>query len=301
MTVGIPFYNLGGYLPQVLDSLATQSYRDLEVIVIDDGSTDPLSQKVFAQQQARYPRFRFLSQENAGIGATRNRALAEARGEFFIPVDADNVARRDMIERFVTALRRNPGLSAVTCFFLAFRNDDELRRPIHPYAYRPVGGPHILAGYRNVYGDANAIFRTEALRSVAGYETDRDTSWEDLEVFVKLVHAGHRIDVLPDYLFYYRHLESGWSRVTNNYLNHQRIIRQFVRSSSLPAADSLALWNALVALQKQNDHLHLVLSSLRYRFADRIHALLRWRPLKHGIRWLLGSGERVLRWFEPRR
>ena len=61
------------------------------------------------------------------------------------------------------------------------------------------------------------------------------------------------------------------------------------------------VWNALVALQKQNDHLHLVLSSLRYRFADRIHALLRWRPLKHGIRWLLGSGERVLRWFEPRR
>lgn len=295
VTIGMAYHNLGGYLPQALAALAAQSHRNLEVIVIDDGSTEPLSQKVFAQQQARFPQFRFLRQDNAGIGATRNRALAEARGEFFMTVDADNVARPDMVERLVAALRRNADLSAVSCYYLAFRNDDELRRQVHPYAYRPAGGPHVLAGYRNVYGDANALFRTEALRSVGGYETDRDTSWEDLEVFVKLVHAGHCVDVLPDYLFYYRHLESGWSRVTSGYLNHQRVLRQLIRQESLPLTERIALWNALVGLQKQNEHLRLVLKSLRYRLANRVHALFSWSPrLKGSVRWLLRSGGRVL-------
>src|SRR5262249_50655507 len=135
-----------------------------------------------------------------------------------------------------------------------------------------------------------------------GYETDRNTSWEDLEAFVKLIHAGHRLDVLPDYLFYYRHLDSGWSRVTSGYLNHQRVLRQLVRHAEvLPVAERLAVWNALVGLQKQNDHLHMVLSSLRFRFADGVHALFNWSPtLKSGVRWLLRSGGRALSLLTPR-
>ena len=175
------------------------------------------------------------------------------------------------------------------CYYLAFRNDDELRRQVYPYAYRPAGGPHVLAGYRNVYGDANALFRTAALRSVGGYEIDRDTSWEDLEVFVKLVHAGHCVDVLPDYLFYYRHLESGWSRVTSGYLNHQRVLRQLIRQESLPLTERIALWNALVGLQKQNEHLRLVLKSLRYRLANRVHALFELVAAPEGQRALAAA------------
>ena len=61
----------------------------------------------------RYPEFRFLRQTNIGIGVTRNRCLAEARGEYFIPMDADNIAAVNMVERFVSALERNPELSAI--------------------------------------------------------------------------------------------------------------------------------------------------------------------------------------------
>jgi GT2 family glycosyltransferase len=226
VTVAIAYYNLGAHLPATLASLAAQTYPNLEVLVINDGSTDPHSVEVFAQQQALYPQFRFLTQDNAGIGATRNRGLREARGEYFIPMDADNIARPHMIERFVSAMRRNPDLAALTCFCLAFTDDADLQNQEYEYAYRPTCGPHILASIKNVYGDANAILRTDIFRSVGGYETDRDCSWEDLEAFVKLVNAGHRIDTLPEYLFYYRHLETGFSRVTDTYLNQRRVLRQ---------------------------------------------------------------------------
>ena len=302
VTVAIPYYNMDAHLPAALASLAAQTYPNLEVLVINDGSTDPLSLDVFAQQQALYPHFRFLSQENAGIGATRNRGLAEARGEYFLPMDADNVARPHMIERFVAAMRRNPDLAALTCYCLAFKDSDDLQNQEYQYAYRPTGGPHILASIKNVYGDANAIFRTDLFRSVGGYETDRDSSWEDLEAFVKLVNAGHRMDTLPEYLFFYRHLETGFSRVTSTYLNQRRVLRQYYQLNNLPIAEGMALWTALVSLQKRNDALALRLTSLRYRVADHVHSVFACVPaVKKSVKWLLQSSGQALHLLTPRK
>ncbi len=205
-------------------------------------------------------------------------------------MDADNVARPHMIERFVSAMRRNPDLAALTCFCLAFEDESDLQNQEFQYAYRPTGGPHMLASIKNVYGDANALFRTDLFRAAGGYETDRDSSWEDLEAFVKLVNAGYRLDTLPEYLFYYRHLETGFSRVTDTYLNQRRVLRQYFQIENLPLAESMALWTALVSLHKRNEALALRLTSLRYRFADCLHALFACVPgVKRGLKWLLQS------------
>jgi glycosyltransferase involved in cell wall biosynthesis len=285
VTVSIAHYNLGRYLPETLASLAAQNYPNLEVLVIDDGSTDAGSVAVFEEMQSRYPHFRFLTQANAGIGATRNRGLREARGAFFVPVDADNLARPDMVERFVAGMRRNPDLAALTCYFLAFRTSADLACGEYAYAYRPTGGPYVLASLRNVYGDANAIFRTASFRAVGGYETDRDTSNEDWEAFVKLAGAGYRLDVLPEYLFFYRHRESGFSRVTNAYRNHQRVLRQFYRAERLPEAERIALWTALPGLQQALEQLtqrnHVLERRLGFwrRPLDLLRSFRRRRPL----------------------
>ena len=252
VTCAIAHYNLGRYLPGTLATLAAQTYPRLEVIVIDDGSTDAASVEVFEAMRAKYSAWQFHRQANAGIGATRNRILELATGEFFIPVDADNLAKPDMVEKFVTAMQRNPDLATMSCYFLAFDVDAPTLTPERLlYALRPVGGPHALAGIRNVYGDANAIFRTAALRAVGGYETDRGTSCEDWECFVKLVHAGHPLGVVPDHLFYYRHRPGGFSRSTNWFANHQRVLRQFAHPGTLSPADALALWTALLGFHQE--------------------------------------------------
>jgi GT2 family glycosyltransferase len=272
VTIGIAHHNLGRHLPDTLASVAAQTYPHLEVVVIDDGSTDEPSREVFAALEARYPQFRFLRQSNAGIGATRNRCLSEARGEFFIPMDADNLARPEMVERFVAGIRRNPDLSAMTCYFLAF-DEAEAVPSNYLFACRPTGGPHTMASIRNVYGDANAVFRTADFRAVGGYETDRGTSCEDWESFVKLVHAGKRIGVIPDHLFYYRHRAGGFSRVTNWFANHQRVLRQFTNLDHLPPGEGAVLWAALLGFQQQVEHLTARQKCLRYRLADGLHAM----------------------------
>ncbi|HSQ54907.1 MAG TPA: glycosyltransferase family A protein, partial [Gemmata sp.] len=274
VTIGIAHYNLGRHLPATLASLAEQTYANIEVIVIDDGSNDPESIAVFAEMQGRYSQWRFLRQNNAGIGATRNRCLELARGEFFIPVDADNLARPTMVEQFVRAIQRNPDLAAMTCYFLAFAEGDGDPPPRFLHALRPAGGPHVLAGIRNVYGDANAIFRTQVFRDVGGYETDRGTSCEDWEAFVKLVHAGRRIGVIPDHLFYYRHLTNGFSRRTNWFANHQRVLRQFANTPG----ESAALWTVLLGFHQRLEHLQHAPRPRRHRIADAVHAAVACVP-----------------------
>ena len=288
VSICVAHYNLGRYLPETLASLAGQTYANLEVLVVDDGSTDPASRAVFQEMQVRYPQFRFVSQTNAGIGATRNRGLREARGTYYLPMDADNIACPHMVERFVQAIHPRPRLGAATCYFLAFRDSDEIARNDFAYACRPTGGPHVLASMRNVYGDATAIYRLSAFRSVGGYETDRDTSYEDWEAFVKLINGGWQLDVVPEPIFYYRHLLTGFSRMTDAHRNHQRVLRQFTRMPSLSQAEGVMLWEALAGFGRRLAHLEAKNRSLRYRIVDRLHAVCRVAP------WVMRGLKRVL-------
>jgi glycosyltransferase involved in cell wall biosynthesis len=268
VTIGIAHHNLGAHLPATLASVAAQTYQPLDVVVIDDGTTDAASRDVFDHLEQQYPAFRFVRQANAGIGATRNRCLELARGEFFLPMDADNIARPDMVDRFVAAIRRNQQYAAMTCYFLAFDEKNAEPNGEYLFAVRPIGGPYAMAAIRNVYGDANAIFRTAEFRAAGGYGTDRGTSCEDWEAFVRLVQAGGRIGVVPDHLFYYRHRAGGFSRVTNWYANHQRVLRQFAKCDSLPPGEAATLWAALLGFQQEAARLADERRAWRYRAVD---------------------------------
>lgn len=85
----IPVFNVQDYLDECLDSIATQSLKDIEIIAIDDGSTDT-SFDLLKQYAEKEPRLRIFTQENSGLGATRNRGLSLARGRFITFVDSDD-------------------------------------------------------------------------------------------------------------------------------------------------------------------------------------------------------------------
>jgi glycosyltransferase involved in cell wall biosynthesis len=282
VTVAVTYFNLPQYLPEVLASLAAQTYANLEVLVVDDGSTSPVAIRVFEEQSRLYPQFRFLSQANGGLSAARNLALAEASGEYFLPVDADNVARPDMVAAFVQGLCRNPDISALACYLLAFDNTADLEAGKFVYAYRPTAGPHVMGSFRNVYGDANAIFRTADLRAVNGYEPDRDSTCEDWEAFVKLVNAGRKLDVVPEHLFYYRHRAESLIRNTHPYRNHHRILRHYFQMDALPKNERIGLWSALGGTHSewsQSSKMHR--SALRHLIADRVNRTLKKFPWLH--------------------
>ncbi len=104
VSICVPYYNYGKYLPGLIRSLENSSYKNFEVILVNDGSTDPLSNQVFEdcrQRLGTQPNWRFISKNNGGIGQTRNLAAQMAAGDYLIFMDADNEAKPHMIETFV--------------------------------------------------------------------------------------------------------------------------------------------------------------------------------------------------------
>lgn len=99
LSIIIPAYNAEAYLPQCLDSILAQEHKDCEVIVVDDGSTDGT-----AALLERYPDVKVVHQENHGMSTARNRGLDEARGEYILFVDSDDLLTAGALETLVAEL-----------------------------------------------------------------------------------------------------------------------------------------------------------------------------------------------------
>jgi glycosyltransferase involved in cell wall biosynthesis len=108
VSVVIPVYNCEAYLGEAIESVLAQTYRPIDVIVVDDGSSDRS-----AAVARSFPEIRCCAQPHAGAGAARNRGVALARGMFLAFLDADDLWARDKLERQMAAFRADPALDMV--------------------------------------------------------------------------------------------------------------------------------------------------------------------------------------------
>src|SRR3954452_6531250 len=106
VSVVVPMYNVAAYLDACLQSIAQQTVSDLEVVMVDDGSTDD-SARIAQEMAARDQRFRLVSQPNGGLGRARNTGADAATGEFLSFVDSDDVLPRNAYEALLAALHRS--------------------------------------------------------------------------------------------------------------------------------------------------------------------------------------------------
>ena len=103
ISVVVPFYNNAALLGDCLASIAAQTHRNLQVVMVDDGSTDG-SAAIARDQASADPRFELVSQQNRGPGAARNRGVAAATGEFLAFVDADDLLPPDAYATMLAVL-----------------------------------------------------------------------------------------------------------------------------------------------------------------------------------------------------
>jgi glycosyltransferase involved in cell wall biosynthesis len=189
----VPVYNGERYLEEALDSIFTQGWEPLEVIVLDDGSTDSTGEIAH-----RYP-VRYLHQENAGIPATRNAAVEAARGEIVAFLDADDVWLPGGLEKRVRHLLADPELSYVVARMDVFLEPGNERPPwINPkFLEEPQNG--LLQTF---------VARRDVFERVGGFDTKFAIS-EDMDWFARAKDAGVRGDILDEVCTRYRlHEES---------------------------------------------------------------------------------------------
>ena len=114
ISIIVPVYNVENYLEECLDSIKNQTYTDIEVILVNDGSTDN-SQAICEKYCKQDPRFHLINQENQGQSVARNRGVKESVGKFIMFVDSDDVIKRDMLQQLMKYM--DTGIDIVECDF----------------------------------------------------------------------------------------------------------------------------------------------------------------------------------------
>ena len=258
VSVAVAHYNHAPFLASALASLANQTRMPDEVFVIDDGSTDPAALEVFESMERRYPDWTFLRQQNAGPGAARNRCLELVGGSYFLPFDSDNIARPELVGTLLGAMQADPSRDVATCQTLAFVKDADIAAERYAFRYAPTGGPRVIAPLENVFGDTCALFRTEVLRAVGGFETDPTSPHEDWETFTKIAFSGFDIDVVPRALFWYRtavggRLDTLGEDRADKFRLRRVLVEKIPPSVELAPLERIALWECLVAFAAPNE------------------------------------------------
>ena len=239
--VCVPYYNLGPYLPDLLESLTEQTTSDFNLFVVNDGSTDPESTQVFEEMKVKYKRdgWHFISTVNRGVCAARNYAASLGNAEYICFVDADNVAAPDMVEQFVEAMRHSND-DCLTCYFYAFkgktpyawrRSKTSGSRILHPplQVWVPLGNAPVGNVLSNTYGDGNCIIRRSVFEEIGGFTEDypKYINHEDRELLTILSLSEYKLDVIPEFLFFYRVRPESRLRTTVEYQNDERVLRQY--------------------------------------------------------------------------
>jgi hypothetical protein len=200
VSVVIPVFNHEELVGGAIESAALSDYRDLEVVVVDDGSTDgSLEAARAAIERSPWLRGTLVSAaENRGLPAARNLAVSHSEGEFVFMLDADNAVYPHALGRLVSALDDHPGAAmaygVLEVVEATGRRDLRNWLPWSPSRFR----------YGN-YVDAMALIRRGALEEIGGYTTDpRVYGWEDFALWCEFAHRSWTAVHVPEILARYR-------------------------------------------------------------------------------------------------
>lgn len=215
VTIVVPFFNTAPYLRAALDSIRMQRYGDLDVILVDDGSTDG-STEIANEFARRDSRFRVLRTNRVGPGAARNIALKQTSGDFIAFVDGDDVLPTGAIYRLLSTLKRSGSDFAVGAFeHLA--GTDRWRSPWvlqqHAQTREAVNLTEVPGITRNVF-PWNKLFRRAFFEAKVG-PFPEGIVYEDQIVTARAFAEARAFDVLTETVYLWRKRESGDS-ITQN-------------------------------------------------------------------------------------
>lgn len=200
VSVVIPCFNQGHFLREALDSLEKSTYPHLEIIVIDDGSTDTTTVRHIEQLKGiciKGTPVIFHRQTNHGLPATRNNAIRMSTGQFILPLDSDDKVDETFIEKCVWVLTKHSDVSIVYCSVQHFGAKSDRWNAV-PYDFHRLLHDNFMI--------ATSMFRREVWNDVGGYDESL-IGYEDWDFWMRAGAIGHTGYWIPEYLFFYRKSE----------------------------------------------------------------------------------------------
>ena len=289
ISVIIPVYNIQQHLRECLDSVLGQSYPHLQVICVDDGSTDE-SPAILAQYAQKDNRVQVIRQQNAGPGAARNTGLEAATGEYVIFLDSDDWFEPDFLEKMVdTAVRE--GADVAICRAVEFDTNSGRELPsewMMKKQYLPgklAFAPQEMADhlFQFTYGMPWDKFYRRELLTTSGIRYPALKNSEDLAFVYPTLLAAKRIAVVDEVLIHHRinrmasvsnsrcgQPEAPYEafQIVKEYLEQHQLMDTY-RRSFLNWAMEFLVWH--ISNMSQRDIQKQYLNTLRHQWLPQLH------------------------------
>jgi len=203
VSIIIPCYNQGRFLDTAIRSALAQSHQDVEVIVINDGSTDETEQ--VASRYEHDPRFHLINQSNSGLPAARNRGIRESNGLFLNFLDSDDWLESDMVRSLVAILDENPSIGFAYCDIQIVPADDSSENPYSVGKARQVINGDIfdsliIGGY---FPPQTVLIRRSVLDKIGNFD-EMLGGHADYDLWLRAAVHGYKALYLDKKLAHYR-------------------------------------------------------------------------------------------------
>ena len=241
VSIIVPVYNMENYLKKCMDSLVNQTLKDIEIIVVNDGSTDN-SLNILKEYEKEYPKLiKIIDQENGGISVARNNGIEIATGKYIGFVDSDDFVKIDMFEKLYKKIEETKS-DIVVCDYEEYYMNSE------NYKYIEViknikcdnlyNDPSII---NNIdYAPWNKLYKRELFKNI---RFPKKVKYEDLSTILKTFLLANKISTIKESLYLYRINDNGETKTVNKKVKDILIILNDIveYSKSINAFDKIKL------------------------------------------------------------
>jgi glycosyltransferase involved in cell wall biosynthesis len=195
ISIIIPCYNQEKYLEETVISALNSTYRPIEIIIVNDGSTD--GSKELAEQLAnQHQEIKVLNQQNQGVAVARNHGIKVAKGIFILCLDGDDLISDNYLEEAAKILTNKPEVKVVYCKALKFNEKTKKPWKLKPFSRNMLARDNMIF--------VSALFRKSDWEACAGFSEDMHYGREDWEFWIKMLKNGGEVIQLPFIGFFYR-------------------------------------------------------------------------------------------------
>ena len=193
VSVIIPCFNQLEFLEEAVESVKRQTFTDYEIIIINDGSTEPNA--ILLLNQFISHNITVIHDTNKGVSAARNKAIRSAQGEYILPLDADDKIHPNYLKSAMEIIEKSTQIEIVltgVTYFGGLNHTEFLPK----YSRRL----HLL---QNLFFNT-CLFRKSSFLSVGGYDEEFMIGWEDWDFYLRLIKSENQIEIIPEFYYYYR-------------------------------------------------------------------------------------------------
>lgn len=232
VSIIIPMYNAEKYIKEAIDSVLKQTYKDFEIIVIDDGSTDNTKSKLLDYGS----QIKYIYQENAGPAVARNRGIKEAKGEYIAFLDADDIWMPEKLERQIRKLKNNSEFGVIHTDRLRLEPDGSVK-PNEKIVPEGFIFEELLRN--NFIICSSVLVKKECFNEVGLFDEDRKNRAEDYDMWLR-ISRKYAISFIAEPLIKYRVNMNGYNR-SNIKAMYDSVKRVFLKSIEFYEGDKRQL------------------------------------------------------------